>query len=68
MSSIASRTHTDVAALQIEAAAELFENRRKSIKYLERRAEVDDTHAVCEPADLVGLLLVHTTYKSYPEP
>ncbi|HTH28088.1 MAG TPA: hypothetical protein VL918_06430, partial [Sphingobium sp.] len=59
--------HSEVAALQIEAANELFQHRKGAIKFLGHRANEVGVTEVRDPADLVGLLFAHTTYKSYPE-
>ena len=58
---------SDVAALQIEAANELFQDRVGKIKFLRHRAEEAGVADVRHRSDLVGLLFAHTTYKSYPE-
>jgi hypothetical protein len=59
--------HAEVAELQLEAARELFHERRQSIKFLGHRATEAGVTDIRTPADLVGLLFAHTTYKSYPE-
>jgi hypothetical protein len=59
--------HGEVAALQIEAADELFQSRKSAIRFLGHRAEESGVTRVRSPEDLVGLLFAHSTYKSYPE-
>ena len=59
--------HAEVAALQIEAADELFQDRIQKIKFLGHRAEEAGVKKIRDVSDLVGLLFAHTTYKSYPE-
>jgi hypothetical protein len=59
--------HAEVADLQLEAARELFEERKSQIKFLSHRAQEAGVTEVKGLEDLVGLLFAHTTYKSYPE-
>lgn len=59
--------HADVAELQLEAARELFDERKGQIKFLAHRAEEAGVKEIRGFEDLVGLLFAHTTYKSYPE-
>lgn len=59
--------HADVAALQIEAANDLFQSRKSAIKFLGHRASEAGISEIRDPSDLVGLLFAHSTYKSYPE-
>jgi hypothetical protein len=59
--------HSEIAGLQMEAADELFQDRIRKIKFLGHRAEEAGVKQIRDPADLVGLLFAHTTYKSYPE-
>jgi hypothetical protein len=59
--------HAEVAQLQLDAARELFEERKSQIKFLAHRAEEAGVVEVRGIEDLVGLLFAHTTYKSYPE-
>jgi hypothetical protein len=57
---------SDIAALQLRAAQELFEERRTQIALLARRAEDAHITRIGSLADLVPLLFAHTVYKSYP--
>jgi hypothetical protein len=57
---------SDIAALQLRAAQELFELRRTQIALLARRAEAVGITRIESLADLVPLLFAHTVYKSYP--
>ncbi|HEY0958879.1 MAG TPA: hypothetical protein VGE05_06350 [Novosphingobium sp.] len=59
--------HSEVAELQIEAANQIFQDRKNKIKFLRHRAEEVGVAEVKGREDLVGLLFAHTTYKSYPE-
>lgn len=53
--------------LQLEAAHELFSQRRQQIQILDRRAQDTGVSSIEGFADLVPLLFSHTTYKSYPQ-
>jgi len=57
---------SEVAALQLEAARELFAERRERVAVLRRRADDCGVTEVRSLADLVPLLFSHTVYKSYP--
>ena len=57
---------SDIAALQLRAAQELFEERRAQIPLLARLAEEAGITRIGSLADLVPLLFAHTVYKSYP--
>jgi hypothetical protein len=57
---------SDIAALQLRAAQELFELRRTQIALLARRAEEAGITRIESLADVVPLLFAHTVYKSYP--
>jgi hypothetical protein len=52
--------------LQLEAARELFAQRREQIVVLRRRAEEAGVREIRSFHDLVPLLFSHTVYKSYP--
>ena len=52
---------------QLQAAQDLFEQRRAHIPVLEQRAADTGITKLRSKADLVPLLFSHTTYKSYPE-
>jgi hypothetical protein len=53
--------------LRLEAARELFAERREQIPLLRRRAEDTGVTEIRSFADLVPLLFSHTVYKSYPQ-
>jgi hypothetical protein len=57
----------ELAPRQLEAANELFRERVGAIRLLARRAEENRISGVARYEDLIPLLFVHTTYKSYPE-
>lgn len=57
---------SEVVPLQLEAARELFAERREQITVLRRRADDCGVTEVRTLADLVPLLFSHTVYKSYP--
>lgn len=57
---------SDIAALQLHAAQELFEQRRTQIPLVARRAEEAGISRIESFADIVPLLFAHTVYKSYP--
>jgi hypothetical protein len=56
----------EIEAMQLEAARELFAERREQIPVLARRADEAGVTAIDSFNDLVPLLFSHTTYKSYP--
>ncbi|RFB06243.1 hypothetical protein [Parvularcula marina] len=56
----------EVEALQLEAAREVFAERRQQIPVLDRRARDVGIESIEKLEDLVPLLFFHTTYKSYP--
>jgi hypothetical protein len=61
------RRDPDLEAKQLEAAHELFAERRGQIGLLRRRAEDAGVSEIASMADLVPLLFAHTAYKSYPQ-
>lgn len=58
--------HPDLNGLRLEAARELFVERRDQIAVLRRRADETGVSEIRSFADLVPLLFAHTVYKSYP--
>jgi len=58
---------TELAAAQIAALNERFQDRKDRIKLLAHRAREAGLTEVRSRADMVPLLLPHTAYKSYPE-
>jgi hypothetical protein len=56
----------DLLPKQLEAARELFKQRREQISVLGRRAEETGISEIRRLEDLVPLLFAHTSYKSYP--
>ena len=60
------RPWPDIEARQLEAARELFAERREQIPVLRRRAEDCGVTEIRTLDDLVPLLFAHTSYKSYP--
>jgi hypothetical protein len=56
----------EVAPIQLEAARELFAERREQIPVLRRRAEDMGVDEIDVMDDVVPLLFAHTVYKSYP--
>ena len=58
---------SDIAALQLRAVQELFDERRTQIPLLARRAEEAGISRIASLADVVPLLFAHTVYKSYPQ-
>ncbi|MDB5968000.1 MAG: hypothetical protein JWQ90_450 [Hydrocarboniphaga sp.] len=56
----------EIRALQLEAAQELFAQRREQIPLVAKRAEDAGISAIRSFDDLVPLLFAHTVYKSYP--
>jgi hypothetical protein len=61
------RADPDIEAKQLEAARELFAERRGQIGLLRRRAEEAGVDEIKSMRDLVPLLFAHTAYKSYPQ-
>lgn len=57
---------SDLDALRLEAARELFAERREQIPVLRRRADEAGVAEINSFSDLVPLLFAHTVYKSYP--
>ena len=57
---------SDIAALQLRAVQELFDERRAQIPLLARRADDAGITRIESLADVVPLLFAHTVYKSYP--
>jgi hypothetical protein len=57
---------TTLAPLQLQAARELFEQRRSQIPLVGKRAADAGIGAIRSFDDLVPLLFAHTVYKSYP--
>ncbi len=57
----------DLAEMQLEAAQELFEERRGQLAVLDERARDEQVDQIKRVEDIVPLLFAHTTYKSYPE-
>jgi len=57
----------EIAALQLEAARELFAERKEQITVLRRRAEETGVTEIARRDDIVPLLFAHTVYKSYPQ-
>jgi hypothetical protein len=55
-----------IRPLQLEAARELFAQRREQIPVLRRRADESGVTEIRTLTDLVPLLFSHTVYKSYP--
>jgi hypothetical protein len=58
---------SELAAAQIAALNERFQERKDRIKLLAHRAREAGITEVHSRADMVPLLLPHTAYKSYPE-
>ena len=59
--------HTEIAALQVEALNERFNERKDRIRLLGHRAREAGIEEIRSVADIVPLLFPHTAYKSYPE-
>ena len=57
---------TTLLPLQLQAAQELFQQRRGQIPLIERRASDAGITEIRSLGDLVPLLFAHTVYKSYP--
>jgi hypothetical protein len=56
----------DLASIRLQAADDLFQERREQIPLLAARAEEAGVDKIGDFADLVPLLFAHTAYKSYP--
>src|SRR5215218_8508534 len=56
----------ELEEMQLAAARELFAERRKQIKVLDKRAKDTGVDRIGSLQDLVPLLFAHTVYKSYP--
>ena len=52
--------------LQLQAAREVFAERREQIAVLRRRADETGVREIRRFEDIVPLLFSHTVYKSYP--
>ena len=63
---IFNKSDREMLPLQLEAARELFAERRQQIQVLDKRARDTGTTQIGTMADIVPLLFAHTTYKSYP--
>jgi hypothetical protein len=57
----------DLAAARLQAANELFQERKSQIPLLAKRAAEAGIEKVQALEDLVPLLFAHTVYKSYPQ-
>jgi hypothetical protein len=57
----------EIRGQQLAAAQEMFAEMRPKIPVLDQRAKDSGVEEIRSPADLVGLLLSHTSYKSYPQ-
>ena len=57
----------ELEPLRLEAARELFAERREQIPVLRKRAEESGVAEIRSFHDLVPLLFAHTVYKSYPQ-
>lgn len=57
----------ELAAVQLQAMNERFQQRKQTIKLLKHRAEEAGIEAINSLEDMVPLLFPHTAYKSYPE-
>jgi hypothetical protein len=57
----------DLAAARLQAADELFQERKSQIPLLAKRAAEAGIEKVQALEDLVPLLFAHTVYKSYPQ-
>jgi hypothetical protein len=56
----------DLASLRLQAADDLFRERREQIPLLASRADEAGVDKIQDFEDLVPLLFAHTAYKSYP--
>lgn len=61
------RPAAEVEPLQLQAARELFEERREQIPLVRKRADDAGIKEIRSFDDLVPLLFAHTVYKSYPQ-
>jgi hypothetical protein len=57
----------ELASARLEAADDLFRERREQIPLLAKRAEDAGISKIKDFGDLVPLLFAHTVYKSYPQ-
>src|SRR5438034_4999490 len=57
----------EITALQLQAADDLFQERRDQIPLVGRRAADAGIERIGALEDLVPLLFTHTVYKSYPQ-
>ncbi len=57
----------ELASARLQAADELFQERRQQIPLLAKRAEDAGISKIRDFDDLVPLLFAHTVYKSYPQ-
>ena len=60
------RSPAEIGEFQLQAAQELFAERREQIPLVRRRAEEAGITEIRTLDDLVPLLFAHTVYKSYP--
>lgn len=60
------RTAAELLPLRLQAAQEVFAERRETIPVLARRAEETGVTEIRRLEDIVPLLFAHTVYKSYP--
>lgn len=58
--------HAELDALQLQAAQEVFAQRRRQIRILDKRATEAGIERIESFEDIVPLLFSHSTYKSYP--
>lgn len=56
----------ELAALQLQAAREVFAVQRERVQVLKRRAEETGIDQIRSKEDIVPLLFAHSVYKSYP--
>lgn len=57
----------EIEPMQLEAADVLFQDLRRKIPVLDRRARETGVDRISRFEDIVPLLFAHTVYKSYPE-
>ncbi|MCX5042748.1 hypothetical protein OG921_06145 [Aldersonia sp. NBC_00410] len=60
-------SHAELRETQLAAMNERFQERRRRIKLLDRRATDAGVTEIDSREDMVALLFPHTVYKSYPE-
>lgn len=60
-------SNTELRDKQIEAVNERFQDRKDKIKLVAHRAQQRGLSEIRSMEDMVGVLLPHTAYKSYPE-